>query len=53
MIASELEELVGASDRVTVLRDGRSVAELEGSELTEAAVMAAMAHASPAEATHG
>jgi ribose transport system ATP-binding protein len=53
MIASELEELVGASDRVTVLRDGRSVAELEGSELTESAVMAAMAHASPGEATHG
>ena len=53
MIASELEELVGASDRVTVLRDGRSVAELQGSELTEAAVMAAMAHASPGEAASG
>jgi ribose transport system ATP-binding protein len=53
MIASELEELVGASDRVTVLRDGRSVAELAGSELTQAAVMAAMAHAAPEEVPGG
>ena len=55
MIASELEELVNASDRVVVLRDGRTVADLRGEAVTEAGVMAAMAHggAAPAEAAHG
>ncbi|WP_328703006.1 sugar ABC transporter ATP-binding protein [Arenibaculum pallidiluteum] len=43
MISSELEELVQGADRVVVLRDGRSVAELEGDALTEDAVMHAMA----------
>ncbi len=44
MIASELEELVAASDRVVVLRDGRTVADIDGDALTEANVMQAMAH---------
>jgi galactofuranose transport system ATP-binding protein len=44
MISSEIEEVVEGSDRVFVLRDGRSVAELPRSEANEAAVMAAMAH---------
>jgi len=44
MIASELEELVAASDRTVVLRDGRTVTELEGDEMTESNVMKAMAH---------
>ncbi|AEG92858.1 candidate Ribose/xylose/arabinose/galactoside ABC type transport systems, ATP-binding component with duplicated domains [Ramlibacter tataouinensis TTB310] len=44
MIASELEELVGASDRAVVLRDGHTVAELQGDALTEENLMSAMAH---------
>ena len=44
MISSELEEVIEGSDRVFVLREGRSVAELSGKQITEAAVMTAMAH---------
>jgi ribose transport system ATP-binding protein len=44
LISSELEEVVEAAARVFVLRDGRTVAELRGREITEPAVMAAMAH---------
>jgi monosaccharide-transporting ATPase len=58
MISSELEELTEGSDRVVVLRDGQTVAELPHAGITEDAIMAAMAHgtAGPpaAEAgTHG
>jgi ribose transport system ATP-binding protein len=44
MISSELEEVIEGSDRVFVLRDGRTVAELRKGEITEPAVMSAMAH---------
>ena len=44
MISSEIEEIVEGSDRVFVLRDGHSVAELPRGEASEAAVMSAMAH---------
>jgi ribose transport system ATP-binding protein len=44
MISSELEEVLGGANRIFVLRDGRSVAELEGAAATEEMVMAAMAH---------
>ena len=44
MISSELEEVIEGSDRVFVLRDGRTVAELAKGEITEPAVMSAMAH---------
>ena len=44
MISSELEEVIEGSDRVFVLREGHNVAELSGNQITEAAVMAAMAH---------
>jgi ribose transport system ATP-binding protein len=44
MISSELEEVIEGSDRIFVLRDGRSVAEMSHDEASEAAVMAAMAH---------
>jgi ribose transport system ATP-binding protein len=44
MISSELEEIIEAASRVFVLREGRSVAELEGQAITEPAIMAAMAH---------
>jgi galactofuranose transport system ATP-binding protein len=54
MISSELEEVVEAASRIVVLRDGRSVAALEGDEVGEEAVMAAMAHGQEqAEAAHG
>ena len=39
MISSELEELSEGCDRVVVLRDGVSVAELGGDEVSEAAMM--------------
>jgi ribose transport system ATP-binding protein len=44
MISSELEEIVEGCDRVFVLRDGRTVAELGRGEVSEPAIMAAMAH---------
>ena len=44
MISSEIEELVEGADRVVVLREGRTVAELAGANLTEPAIMRAMAH---------
>jgi galactofuranose transport system ATP-binding protein len=44
MISSELEEVVEAASRVFVLRDGRTVATLEGEAISEPAVMNAMAH---------
>jgi ribose transport system ATP-binding protein len=44
MISSELEEIVEGSDRVVVLRDGRTVAELPKAEISEERIIAAMAH---------
>ena len=44
MISSELEEVIEGSDRVFVLREGRGVAEIRRADISEAAVMAAMAH---------
>jgi ribose transport system ATP-binding protein len=44
MISSELEELISAADRVTVLSDGASVAVLNADQLNEERLMAAMAH---------
>lgn len=44
MISSELEEIVEGADRVFVLREGRTVAELDHDDLTESKVMHAMAH---------
>ncbi|MDB4885171.1 MAG: rbsA, ribose transport system ATP-binding protein [Gemmatimonadetes bacterium] len=43
MISSELEELVEGSTRVVVLRDGESVAELSGDQLSQQAIIHAMA----------
>ena len=45
MISSEIEEIVEGADRVFVLRDGSTTAELEGEAINEPAVMSAMAHA--------
>jgi ribose transport system ATP-binding protein len=44
MISSELEELLAAADRVTVLSDGKSVAVLPRKDLSESNLLAAMAH---------
>jgi ribose transport system ATP-binding protein len=43
LISSDLEELVEGSDRVVVLRDGVVVGELEGDQVTEEAIMNAIA----------
>ncbi|MDB4915400.1 MAG: rbsA, ribose transport system ATP-binding protein [Gemmatimonadetes bacterium] len=43
MISSELEELVEGCSRVVVLRDGRTVAELQGDGVSEHAIVHAMA----------
>lgn len=43
MISSELEEVAEGADRVFVLREGRTVAELAGEEITEDRILAAMA----------
>jgi ribose transport system ATP-binding protein len=54
MGSSELEELIEGSDRVVVMRDGRTVTELEGEGITEDAIMDAMAEgAAGADATAG
>ena len=44
-ISSELEEVVRRSHRVAVLRDRRKIAELSGEEISEPAIMHAIAHA--------
>jgi ribose transport system ATP-binding protein len=44
MISSELEEIVEGANRVFVLREGRTVAELAHDNITESEVMHAMAH---------
>jgi galactofuranose transport system ATP-binding protein len=43
LISSEFEEVVEGSDSVVVLRDGRVVGTLRGSEVSEEALMAAIA----------
>ena len=46
MISSELEELVEGSRRVIVMRDGERVAELRGEEISQDAIIHAMAEES-------
>jgi ribose transport system ATP-binding protein len=46
MISSELEELVEGSSRVVVMRDGRSVAELRGGDISQDNIIRAMAEGS-------
>ncbi|WP_228980240.1 sugar ABC transporter ATP-binding protein [Paraburkholderia gardini] len=46
MSASELEELTAVADRAVVIRDGRTVAELNGGEMNEASIMDAIAYGS-------
>jgi simple sugar transport system ATP-binding protein/ribose transport system ATP-binding protein len=42
LISSEIEEVLGLAHRVYAMRQGRIMAELEGSALTEDAVMRAI-----------
>jgi monosaccharide-transporting ATPase len=51
MISSEIEELTEGCDRVVVLRDGRTVAELSHESISQDAIMAAMAHGDEPAAT--
>ncbi|HET8843729.1 MAG TPA: sugar ABC transporter ATP-binding protein [Ktedonobacteraceae bacterium] len=44
LISSELEEIIEGSDRVIVLRDGITVAELAREDLSQDAILTAMAH---------
>ncbi|HUO09280.1 MAG TPA: sugar ABC transporter ATP-binding protein [Phycisphaerae bacterium] len=48
LISSELEEVARSSQRVVVLRDRRKVGELIGEEISEAGIMAEIAHGSAA-----
>jgi ABC-type sugar transport system ATPase subunit len=47
LVSSELEEVLGLSHRILVMRRGRVVVELEGEEMTESGILAA-AFADPA-----
>ena len=49
LISSEMEEILGLSHRAYVMRAGRITAQLAGTDLTEAAILAA-AFAAPADA---
>jgi ribose transport system ATP-binding protein len=48
LISSELEELITDADRVVVLRDGATVAELEGEDISERSMLHAMAEGTAA-----
>ncbi|WP_037075423.1 sugar ABC transporter ATP-binding protein [Pseudonocardia spinosispora] len=48
LISSELEELIEGADRIVVLKDGGQIGELTGPEVTESALMSALA-ATPEE----
>jgi len=49
--ASELEELTAVADRAVVIRDGETVAQLDGAQMNEAAIMDAIAYGGGAEST--
>ena len=40
MVSSELPEVLGMSDRILVMREGRITAELDAAEATEERIMA-------------
>ncbi|MCC6315227.1 MAG: sugar ABC transporter ATP-binding protein, partial [Thermomicrobiales bacterium] len=53
MISSEIEEITEGSDRVVVMRDGRTVAEFGHAEISQDAVMRAMAQGADEPAAAG
>ncbi|MBA2393148.1 MAG: sugar ABC transporter ATP-binding protein [Ktedonobacteraceae bacterium] len=44
LISSELEEIIEGSDHVVILRDGTTVAELSRADISQDAILTAMAH---------
>lgn len=50
MISSELEELSEGCERVTVMRDGMTVRDLTGGEITQEAMLHVMAHGDASDA---
>ncbi len=48
LVSAEMEELIDACDRVLVLRDGATVAELDGAAIGQEAILHAMADGSAA-----
>jgi ribose transport system ATP-binding protein len=53
MISSELEELVESSNRVVVMRDGELVAEIPHGQISQDAIINAMAEAKSETAAAG
>ena len=53
MISSELPEILGMSDRIIVMREGRNVAEFSRAEATQENVVTAMIAESPAAEVEG
>lgn len=49
LISSELDELIDGADRIVVLKDGRIVDSLDGDQVSEAALLNALATAPPSE----
>lgn len=46
-ISSEIEELIRGCDRIIVLKDGRTVAELIGEEISESNLLRAVVNEAP------
>ena len=54
MISSDMEEVIGVSDRIAVMHEGRVAGTLERPEFSEAAVLhLAIGHAPPAGSAPG
>jgi ribose transport system ATP-binding protein len=53
MISSELEEIIEGANRVFVLREGQTVADLPHDEVSEPRIMSAMAHGLEGDAADG
>jgi galactofuranose transport system ATP-binding protein len=49
--ASELEELTAVADRAVVIRDGETVAQLDGAQMSEASIMDAIAYGAGEQST--
>jgi monosaccharide-transporting ATPase len=49
--ASELEELTAVADRAVVIRDGETVAQLDGAQMNEASIMDAIAYGAGEQST--
>ncbi|GGX62442.1 sugar ABC transporter ATP-binding protein [Streptomyces fructofermentans] len=52
LISSDIEELIEGSDRIVVLRGGATAGELTGDQVSESALLAALADDSPVHGGH-